>query len=198
MNNLIQKVENLKEQLQRSNATLLQVVAKIKVEISDSYYKYISNPEIRMLHHALMLCLGVYGDKYSDKVGKYKIERAKVWKTNEHLPYCNLYSETWKNNSELVGVIAYKKDFFQALKKHWDLNPSDIWKYVVKHKNYVESLGSFCEVYEKDFDKFYELFQEFIAHKNSKLGRNYHQIHIINYKPLKIKDVVVYTNDNIY
>jgi hypothetical protein len=197
MNNLIQKVEDLKEQLTRSNGILLQVVAKIKDEMSDTYYKYISNPEVRALHHALMLCLGTYSDRYSDKVGKYKIERVKIWKTGEYHPYCDLYGDTYVSTRGLIGFVCYKKDFFLVLDQFWDVGHKDLWMYAIKDKRYLKGLQDFVDEYSKDFDKSYELFREFIAHKNSKLDKNCHQVCIVNYKPLKIKDVVIYTNDNI-
>ena len=190
MDNLLQEIFDLKQELKQKKEKLKEIVSKIKNEISDRYY---SNRETRTFFHALFLITGNYYDWYDKNISRsIYLSAATQWKTNAYLNHYNLFKYIrydrfgYGQEARSIGFVCFKKDLYHAIFYQIE----EIWKDRVLKRGYKESLETFKENLSKNPETCYLVFCDYCEN-------NSHTLLTINYPILKIKNVIVYSNEKL-
>lgn len=133
--NIIQSIDSLEKELKRKKDVLNNIISKIKEDRKDSYFKHESQPYTNF-RFALSIITESFIKKYSFNDSTYKLEMAKIWKTQEYLNYYDIYKSYskgyfgQKEDYQINGFICFKKDLFYAIKN----KITNMWLHNVNHE----------------------------------------------------------------
>jgi hypothetical protein len=119
--NIIQSIDSLERDLKRKKETLNHIVSQIKKDRNDSYFKYEAQPHTNF-RFALSIITESFIKKYSFNDNTYKLEMAKIWKTQEYLNHYDIYKSYskgyfgQKEDYNRTVFICYKKELIHAIK----------------------------------------------------------------------------------
>lgn len=192
MENLHQDIKDIQEELKSKKQRFKEVVNLIKNEISEDFYY---NPtDKRIFSYALMLINGQFNDWYKTEViTNHTIKKATAFKSEEYLNYFNIYnfdnSPIHRYNKKNIGFICYEKNLYFAIESYME----EMWLYYIKENNFKGSLKEFKNLCENKEINLYTLFNNFNINKCINYDNKKFSLIKFNYKPLKINNVVIFT-----
>jgi hypothetical protein len=190
MENLLSLIDNLKNDLKQKQDQLNNVINSIKDEINDHYFKWNKNTGT-FFRFAIMLVFGQYKNTYDNEVVRnIKLSIVTDWKTKEYQNYYQILKATswkygWAESYNSVGFVCYLKDLHCCFYENDYIN---LWRYHIKHNKYVESLETFINQCKSNEINLYDLFSDTLSHNDL--------LTIVNHKPTKVKDVVIYIKNS--
>lgn len=193
--NIIQSIDSLEKELKRKKDVLNNIISKIKEDRKDSYFKHESQPYTNF-RFALSIITESFIKKYSFNDSTYKLEMAKIWKTQEYLNYYDIYKSYskgyfgQKEDYQINGFICFKKDLFYAIKN----KITNMWLHNVNHERYKDSLENYTKYLKKlNPNDLFDAYHNYLNHYNNK--KEYKEFYTLNMKSIGLNNIVVFLID---
>lgn len=154
-------MKNIKNEIEYKENRLKELKEKLKVSFESVKEHWNTTYHRDFTDKCEMVYLLLQGLKYSPYSfsKEYKIERAKEWKKDTILDYCNIY----KGFGSPIGFISLKSGLYDATRdKH-----KEMWQKAIEYEREIRGFEDFKKQLKKDFKFLTTSFENYIRERST-------------------------------